>query len=72
MKRVAPILVILLVAVGVIAQHKQKDVDRIVEEFKKATQSLKALSANLEGSKVCEKMEFREDYKAKLKIQRPK
>ncbi|NOZ20799.1 MAG: outer membrane lipoprotein carrier protein LolA [Planctomycetes bacterium] len=57
---------------GVTADDGQKEVDRIVGEFKKATQALKALSANLEGSKVCKMMEFREDYKATLKMQRPK
>ncbi|MEW6356288.1 MAG: outer-membrane lipoprotein carrier protein LolA [Planctomycetota bacterium] len=54
------------------ADDAQKEVDRIVGEFEKATRDLKALSADLGGSKVCKAMEFREEYEAKLKMQRPK
>jgi outer membrane lipoprotein-sorting protein len=73
MKHLIAIPVLLLVSLGcVVGQDNQKEVDQIVEQFKKATEKLNSLKAYLEGLKVCEKMEIREQSKGKLEMKRPK
>jgi len=73
MKHIFAIVTLMLVCLSfVVGQDKQKETDRIVEEFKKATKKLNSLKAHLDYSKVCEKMEFRQTLKAKLKMKRPK
>jgi len=73
MNRLLALLGLLLVtSTGALAQDDASEVDRIVDEFKKATQKLKAITADLEGLKVCKELDFEEPSKAKLRMMRPK